>query len=86
MLMYFVAFSSLSALERMVAICGQTGDNSEILFNSVVNVSVIKMYSQGVKVMMNIIRIIYINSHIYLKFVILYSGLSFKTAVYDLPL
>lgn len=38
----FVAFSSVSALEKMVVICGQTVDDIEILFNSVVNVLVIK--------------------------------------------
>lgn len=38
----FVAFSSLSALEQMVVICEQTADNIGILFNSVLNVLVIK--------------------------------------------
>lgn len=38
----FVAFSSMSALVKMVVICGQTADGIEILFNSVVNVLVIK--------------------------------------------
>jgi len=38
----FIAFSSLSALEQMVVICGQTAGNIEILFNGVVNVLVIK--------------------------------------------
>lgn len=38
----FVAFSSLSALEQTMVICEQTADNIGILFDSVLNVLVIK--------------------------------------------